>query len=207
MKKTYVIALSLFTAAIVAVLPARATTIQLELYNSYPLVDQNNSLLAGDSSGGDLVELILTGSGNTISPPNNIGDPSGNNSVLFTLYVGEGEISAGTGLLDAYPLNYDSSLVGTDAFVRFFNGTTVGGSTYYGDSSAFTLPAGDAFNQASVDFAPLDSSPVQTSDPLNLTVVPEPSSLFVFGLSILGAVWWRRRSRKPEAKAIESVPC
>ena len=185
----------LVTAAALAVLPARATIIQMELYDSYAMVNSDGvTLLAGDAVAGDLVQVIETGPDNAINAPSSFtGLPSGDDTILFTLHVGTGEPSSGTGMLDAYPLNYNSSLVNTDIYVRFWNGTTVAGSTYYGNSSIFQLPPGDAFNQSQLDFVPTSGSPHTTDQPFSLNVVPEPSSLFLFGLVVFGGWTWKKR--------------
>jgi len=175
--------------------PCSAVIIQMELYNSNPLLNSDGvTVLAGDATAGDLVQVIETGPDDAINAPSaGTGLPGGDDTILFTLHVGVGEISSGTGLLDAYPLNYSSSLVSTDIYVRFWNGTTVAGSTYYGNSSIFLLPAGDAFNQSQLDFVPTGGSPHTTDQPFSLNVVPEPSSLFLFGLVIFGVWTWRKR--------------
>jgi hypothetical protein len=195
MKHMRALAGILLTAATVVVLPARATIIQLELYNSYPLVNSDGvTPLAGNASAGDLVQVIATGPDDAINAPNgSTGLPSGDDTVLFTLHVGTGIPSSGTGLLDAYPLDYSSTLVDSNFYVRFWNGTTVADSTDYGNSAIFQLPVGDAFNQAELDFVPTSGSPHTADLPFSLNVVPEPSSLFLFGFVVLGIWMWKRR--------------
>jgi hypothetical protein len=175
---------------------ARATTIQMELFDSFALVNSDGvTPLAGNALAGDLVQVILTGPDDAINGPNsfNNGSPSGDDTLLFTLHIGQGMPMSGTGMLDAYPLDYSSSLVNTDFYVRFWNGTTVAGSTYYGNSSIFQLPPGDAFNQSQLDFVPTSGSPHTTDQPFSLSVVPEPSSLFLFGLVVFGVWTWKNR--------------
>jgi len=195
MKHLLALTLILLMSTIVVVRPVRATLIQMELYDSFALVNSDGvTPLAGDSTGGDLVQVIETGPDNAINAPSaGTGLPSGDDTVLFTLHVGTGEPFSGTGMLDAYPLDYNSSLVSTDIYVRFWNGTTVAGSTYYGNSSIFQLPAGDAFNQSQLDFVPTSGSPHTTDQPFSLSAVPEPSSLFLFGLTVFGGWTWRKR--------------
>jgi hypothetical protein len=182
-------------AVAVAAASARATIIQLELYNSYPLVNSDGMTpLAGNASAGDLVQVIATGPDDAINAPSgSTGLPTGDDTVLFTLHVGTGMLSSGTGMLDAYPLDYSSTLVDSNFYVRFWNGTTVANSTDYGNSAIFQLPMGDAFNQAELDFVPTSGSPHTTDQPFSLNVVPEPSSLFLFGLVGLGLWMWKRR--------------
>ena len=108
-------------------LSSRATTIQLELYNSYPLLDHDGlTPLAGDSSAGDLVQVILAGVNGSPNAPTAIGGVGGDDTLLFTLHVGEGIPASGTGLLDVFPLDYSSALVDSNYFVRFWNGDARG---------------------------------------------------------------------------------
>jgi len=192
MKRIYTLAGILVAAVSVGVLPARATIIQLELYNSYALVNSDG---VTPLAPGDLVQVIATGPGDSISAPSVFsGAPSGQNSILFTpnLQVGEGVPPPdNAGYLDVWPLNYTNTQEFTDFYVRFWNGTTVADSTYYGNSSIYELPAGDAFNQATLDFAP--TATLSTSEPFSLSVVPEPSSLFLFGLAVFGVWMWKKR--------------
>jgi hypothetical protein len=194
MKRIYTLAGILVAAVSVGVLPARATIIQLELYNSYALVNSDG---VTPLAPGDLVQVIATGPGDSISAPSVFsGAPSGQNSILFTpnLQVGEGVPGPGNaGYLDVWPLNYTNTQEFTDFYVRFWNGTTVADSTYYGNSSIYELPAGDAFNQATLDFAP--TATLSTSEPFSLSVVPEPSSLFLFGLAVFGVWMWKKRQQ------------
>jgi PEP-CTERM motif-containing protein len=196
MKRIYTLAGIVLAAVSVAALSARATIIQLELYNSYALVNSDGLTPLAP---GDLVQVIATGPGDAISAPNAVsGAPSGQNSILFTpnLQVGEGVPGPdNAGLLDVWPLDYTNTQASSDFYVRFWNGTTVADSTYYGNSSIYELPAGDAFNQATVDFVPTSGSPRTTDQPFSLSVVPEPSSLFLFGLAVFGVWMWKKRGQ------------
>ena len=196
--------LILLTATSVAVSSARATVIQMELYDSYALVNSDGvTLLAGDASAGDLVQVIATGPDNAINAPStSTGLPSGDDTILFTLHVGTDMPSGGTGMLDAYPLDYSSTLVASNFYVRFWNGATVAGATDYGNSSIFQLPAGDAFHQSQLDFVPTEGSAHITDQPFSLNVVPEPSSLFLFGLVVFGGWMWKKRQQLGSAATV-----
>lgn len=175
--------------------PCSAVIIQGELYDTFALVNSDGvTPLVGDATSGDLVQIILTGPDNAFNAPDSAGAVSGDDTVLFTTHIGLGMPSAGTGMLDLYPLNYTDVLAGhSNIYVRFWNGNDVASSTYYGNSSIFLLPLGDAFNQSQLDFVPLSGSPHTTDQPFSLSAVPEPSSLFLFGLGVFGVWTWKRR--------------
>jgi len=196
MKRQYVLLMLLWLSAVAC--RSYATTIQLELYNSYPLLNSDDlTPLAGNAAAGDLVQVILTGAGDAIDAPNQSGGASGNNSVLFTTHLGAGmPPNSPQGYLDAFPLDYNSSLVGDYIYARFWNGLTPGASTYYGNSSLFQLPAGNAFSLASLDFVPTTSSPHVTDQRFGpLSVIPEPSNLFLYGIALVGVYQWVRRNQ------------
>ena len=181
--------------------PVQAIIINLDLYNSVNLIDENNVQLLGTTSSGDLVQVFLTGAGDAIDSLDIYGNPSGNDTLLFTAYVGLGVPgNPNQGLVDVFPIPYDSALVGQYFYVRFWNDSSVGAATYYGNSSLFQLPAGDGFNQAILNFTPSGSSPHQTDNPFGALVIPEPSSLFFYGLGFLG-LWWLRRRTAADAAA------
>ena len=174
--------------------PVQAIIINLDLYNSVNLIDENNVQLLGTTSSGDLVQVFLTGAGDAIDSLDIYGNPSGNDTLLFTAYVGLGVPgNPNQGLVDVYPIPYDSALVGQYFYVRFWNNSSVGTATYYGNSSLFQLPAGDFFNEALLDFVPNAGNPHKTDIPFGALVIPEPSSLFFYGLGFLGLWWLRRR--------------
>jgi len=193
MERTKIL-LIVVAALALGALTSQATLVQLELYNSYALIDENNVNLVGDSSSGDLVQVILAGV-DGIDAPDPYGDPGGNDVLMFTLHVGQGMPIPGTGMLDVFPLNYDSAMVTSNIYVRFWNAASVGSATYYGNSSIFQLPPGDPFGLTNLDFTPLESSPHQTNQPFNALVIPEPSNLFLFGMLGWGGWLWRRRSK------------
>ena len=181
--------------------PSAGVLINLDLNNTEPLLDSDAfTPLAGTTTGGDLVEVILAGADAT---PNGIdanGNPTGDDTMLFSgdlrLHVGYGvPFDPNAGLLDVFPLQYDSSLVGSNIYVRFFNATSAGGATNYGNSSVFVLPAGTGPNhdQALLDFVPTSSYLHVADIPISLTVIPEPSNLFLFGAVFGGLCWWRKR--------------
>jgi hypothetical protein len=130
------------------------------LYNNFPLLDQNSTPLLGNTSSGDLVQFILTGPDNAINPPDQYGNLTGDDTLLFTTHVGYGSPwFVDQGYLDMFPIPYSSNLVSKSVYVRFWNSPTAAPGTYFGNSSIFPLPAGDPFDQAALDFVPLDSSP------------------------------------------------
>ena len=208
MRRTSIILIVVFTAMAAVVLPCAATLINLDLYNSEPLLDETLTPLQGNTVAGDLVQVILTGANGVPDAPNQSGNPSGDDVQLFVgdlrLHVGYGvPFNPDQGLLDVFPLQYDSSLVTSNIYVRFWNGTTVGSATYYGNSFIFQLPAGTGPNsdQAQLDFVPTSEFPHVPDQPFSALVVPEPSNLFLFGLLAWGFKAWRRRAKLATAQA------
>jgi hypothetical protein len=206
MRRIYLLLIAVFTACGGVVFPCAATLINLDLYNTEALLNSDAfTPLLGNTTSGDLVQVILLGAGNTVNAPDQYGNPTGNNTLLSFgdptnswLHVGYGLPSnPDQGLLDVFPLQYDPSLVGTDIVVRFFNAPTLGAATYYGNSSVFTLPVGTGPNsdQAQLDFVPTGSNPHVTDQPFNALVIPEPANLFAFGLIAWGYGLRRRRLR------------
>jgi hypothetical protein len=189
-------------------LPCAATLINLDLYNPESLLDSDAfTPLQGNTVAGDLVQVILTAD-NTINAPDQFGNPSGDDMLLFAgdprLHVGYGvPFNPDQGLLDVFPLQYDSSLVGTNIYVRFWNAATVGAATYYGNSVLTNLPAGTGpgSDQAQLDFVPSPEFPHVTDQPFSALVIPEPSNLFLFGMMIWGVRAWRRRAKLATAQA------
>src|ERR1043166_8082838 len=191
-----------FAALAAAVLPCAATLINLDLYNSEPLLDETLTPLMGNTAAGDLVQVILTGPNGVPDAPSQSGSPGGDDVQLFVgdlrLHVGYGvPFNPDQGLLDVFPLQYDSSLVGTNIYVRFWNAATVGAATYYGNSVLTNLPAGTGpgSDQAQLDFVPSPEFPHVTDQPFSALVIPEPSNLFLFGMMIWGVRAWRKRMR------------
>jgi hypothetical protein len=196
MKRIHTILLVVLSALTLVALPSGATIVQLELYNTYPLSNYNGSaVLQGDSTSGDLVQVILAGTDGAIDAPSTSGGPGGDDVLLFTSWVGWGMPVANTGQLDQWPLEYDLTLAGTNVYVRFFDASTAGAATYYGNSSIFVLPVGDGMNQASLDFVPLAGSPHAADQPAEFSIIPEPSDMFLFGVFIVGCWLWRHRNR------------
>jgi hypothetical protein len=112
------------------------------------------------------------------------------------------------GLLDVLPLQYNSSLVSSNIFVRFFNAPTLGAATYYGNSSIWQLPAGTGplLDQALLDFAPSSDYAHVANQPISFTVIPEPSNLLLFAMMIFGIRLWQKRVKidSPKAKPVDT---
>ena len=201
MRRLWIITIVIGTALAATVLPCGATLINLDLYNTEMLVDETSTPLLGNTASGDLVQVILLGDDNAINAPDNSGNPSGDDTQLFVgdlrLHVGYGvPFNPNQGLLDVFPLQYDSSLVSSNFYVRFWNDTTPGAATYFGNSSIFVLPAGSGPNsdQAALDFVPTSSYPHTTDQPFSMLMIPEPANLFLFGFFVWGLRAWRKRS-------------
>ena len=158
-----------------------ATIIQLEIYNDYALVDENNTALLGNNLGGDLVQVIFAGADNTANAANADGSLGGDDSLLFTTHIGLGVGTPNAGLLDVWPINYDPSKIGTNIYIRFWNANTLTSGTYwYGNTTNLVLTLGDGFHQVVWNFA--ETATLPTNYQITLSVIPEPSNLFLFGI-------------------------
>ncbi|MCX5867707.1 MAG: hypothetical protein NT009_09590, partial [Proteobacteria bacterium] len=118
--------------------PARAysvevnwgTAIEYPNSNSFSIVDSNGNT---PLKNGDIVHLIYAGANGTIDPPNSMGQPTGDDVLLDTSYIGYG---GGALYPDKgfFSKNYSwSGTYGQKLFVRAFN-DTISNATYFGDS-------------------------------------------------------------------------
>lgn len=188
--------------------PSAGVILQLTLYNSVSVLDENDVPLLGSDSSGDLLQVILAGANHAIDDPALTGAPAGDDAILFTAHLGLGVLPEAydQGFVAVWPVEYDSvGNVGDYFYVRFWNDSSLATATYYGNSSLFQLPEGDFWNQAVMDFVPFNGNPHKTDTPFNALVIPEPSSLFIYGISMMG-VWWLWRRAAVETAAKVSAP-
>ncbi|RJS69227.1 hypothetical protein CW714_08930, partial [Methanophagales archaeon] len=104
--------------------------------------DETGAWLLGDGSEtSDLVQLIDVGPDGIINPPDENGNPTGDDSIICEIRIGEG-----------YPFNPDegkfshsvSVASGTVIYCRAWNDASPSTATYYGNSSTMTVAgAGD----------------------------------------------------------------
>jgi len=92
---------------------------------------------------GDLVQVIWSGDDGVISPMDASGSPTGDDSLLVTMAIGEG-YGAGTGLFKTELQTWATSSGGDPnkddvLFVRVFNDATISGATHYGESGVHTV--------------------------------------------------------------------
>jgi hypothetical protein len=196
-QKNFLIAGVSLAIALLSSVPARAVLINLELYNSFGLIDEASVPLQGTAASGDVVQFILAGANGAIDAPSLSGGVGGDDTLLFTTHVGAGmlPIDYNAGLLDVFPITLNLA-VGTNVYVRFWNAATLGSATYYGNSALTNLPAPDTFNYAALDFVPSAGSPRQTDQPFAALSIPEPSGVFLFGLAVVAVARRFHRPRK-----------
>ncbi|RJS69191.1 hypothetical protein CW714_08950, partial [Methanophagales archaeon] len=99
--------------------------------------NEDGNWLSGDGSeSSDLVQLIDVGPDGIINPPDENGNPTGDDSIICEIRIGEG-----------YPLeqdkgkfSYDLGLeAGTVIYCRAWNEASIEDATYYGDSDTITV--------------------------------------------------------------------
>ncbi len=185
-------------------LPAQATPIPTLTWKAdsdvpYALYSDAtfNTLLVGTIAGGDYVQLIRSGPDGIIEPvdPGNVaGYYVASTDVLFDeAWIGEAQGPTTTGQFSTVE-TYDStaSFIGEKIIIRFWDDykANLSSSSRYGESVEYTLTAGDA------TFNMLDSSQGGVdSDAWTSNAIPEPGSLLLMGMGILGLVSGFRKQR------------
>ncbi|MCX6355889.1 MAG: hypothetical protein NTZ78_13455 [Candidatus Aureabacteria bacterium] len=108
----------------------------MDYCNTTQMTDENGGILPV----GDLVQLIKDGGDNTISPPDAIGNPTGDDLLADTATI---SAEAGAGAPGYFYETKNGVSEGEKYYVRSWNAPMVGSATYYGDDdSLYTLPTG-----------------------------------------------------------------
>jgi hypothetical protein len=117
-----------------------------DVYNSVPMYNAFGALLPGSNPAqsnectvvpGCLVEILSDGSNNIAHVANADGSPSGGDTILFTTFVGEGELCGALGQFSTS--FYPGPAAGTKIYARVFNQPAVSNSTAWGQSADFTV--------------------------------------------------------------------
>jgi hypothetical protein len=188
--------------------------IDLTIFNSTPLVDVDGlTLLQGDATTGDLVQLLFAGPDGMIDPASRItGGATGDDILLIDplnpFHVGAGQPVGNTGQFDLSGIQFDDSLIGEFVYVRFWNDPNIQENIFYGNSILLDLPAGDAFGQAELDFVTGLPDPHQVNVLFtfreHLAPVPEPWVLqyALFGVALF---WLRNRIRQEQVEQSDAT--
>ena len=102
---------------------ALAAIITLNAYNTEPLLgDDGATVLEGNASAGDLIQLIFAGPDGIANPPNIFdGSPDGDDVLLSDplnpFHVGVGQPVSNTGVFDVFGVQYDDSRVGDLVYI------------------------------------------------------------------------------------------
>ena len=188
----------LFNAIVVLLLlsvcVASAADVDLTLYNTAALLDSDASTpLAGTSSGGDLVQLILAGANGVPDTPTANGLPGGDDTMLAAsnnpTHVNAGTLDTDTGIFSQAGMLFDDSLVGDDVFIRFWNNGAAHTATHYGDSEVTTLPAADGFGLADLDMVPTTGDARTTDTAFSATETLEVPTLSEWSMMLLAAIF------------------
>jgi hypothetical protein len=115
------------------------------VWNSVPMYNAFGVVLPGSNPAqsnectvvpGCLVEILGDGSNNVAHVANPDGSPSGGDTILFTTFVGQGDLC---GTLGQFSTSfYPPPPSGTKIYGRVFNAPSVGQASYWGQSADFT---------------------------------------------------------------------
>lgn len=113
----------------------------LEAMSTTGVMDDGGTVpLQGTASGGDLIQLIWVGSDGTIDPPDSLGNPTEDDSLLGESYIGHGypfEPNSGK-----FSKTFDHALIadGNKVYIRAYNNAVVvSGWTLYGNSETYQI--------------------------------------------------------------------
>jgi hypothetical protein len=162
---------------------AQAYAVNLIYYNSVGLMDEDMALLED----GCIIQLIFAPTG-VISPPSPWnGRPTGDN-VLWEYTSPSGD--DGT-FLDSY--SFDSSLIGQQVYIRFFNATTWPMVTFYGVSPLYTL---DELFFFPIDLWDVTDGGLYLWTEYPFMIIPEPETWLTMLPALIFAIFIFRRKRK-----------
>ncbi len=141
MKMQVIIKTIVVTIVINLVSLTGAMAATLEAFSNQGCLDIDGSYLNGNTSAGDLVQLIWTGADNAINPADELGNVTGDDILLGTMYVGYGTITGVTanGRFSRVYSN-DALVIGRKVYIRVWNSPIINGlQDAYGDSPLHTL--------------------------------------------------------------------
>jgi len=112
----------------------------LEAYSNSGVRDVGgSSYLSGNTSSGDLIQIISVGSNGTIDPPDTLGSTTSDDSLLGTTHVGFGfPFNPNEGKFSK-TFTHDLLTAGAVVYVRAWNDSVVDATKYYGDSNTYEL--------------------------------------------------------------------
>ena len=146
---------------------------RLNFGNSVGLIGETAEILPGNNPTsnphvpGALVQFILDGGDGVISPPDENGDPTGDDDLQFTVAIGH-LIPAIAGEIGLFTIQCSYGSDEHGIYARVFNKSTVAESTYYGNSNLITIgslrPTGDEWE---IDFDVDEHGLLQTNIPID----------------------------------------
>ena len=156
--------------------------------------DETGAWLLGDGSEtSDLIQLINAGPDGVINPPDENGDPSGDDSLICNIRIGEG-----------YPFEPDKGKFshglglesGTVIYCRAWNAASPSTATYYGNSSTKTVTGAGDYDFGTWSTDTFSQKPTPTPTP---TGVPEFSTagvkVLIGCLTIVIVIVLRKRKK------------
>jgi len=154
---------------------AIAQPVAITVCSTTGVVDENRVPLLGDGSSiSDFVQLINAGSDGIINPPDGNGNPTGDDSLICEIRIGEG-----------YPFEPDKGKfshglgleVDTVIYCRAWNEASIEDATYYGDSITITVTEAVAYDFGTWSTDKEKSTPSPTASPSpSPTPTPTPTA-------------------------------
>lgn len=177
-----------------AIAPARAALVDLDLYVTYSVLQNNGSTVLADGSW-----VIIVGSGNAVNDgmmtyggTNVLANTTqGDDIILGTVYIGDNSF-ANTGKFFT-TVQYNPTNVGY-VYIRYFQTTgPLTGMIYWGQSGVANLSPTN-FGVVTVDAAPIVS--LVATNLNNFVIIPEPNTAHLLFLATAGMLAALRMRRK-----------
>ncbi len=127
---------------------------------------RGNNPNSGTYISGAIVQLIIDGGDNVISPPTASGQTTGDDAILFTSRIGVG-VPVFLGERGRFSVYCNFSDYSDKLYVRIFNTSDLATAEYYGQTSLYSLAVGDGVQSGDRWFIVDAHGLIRTDIPLN----------------------------------------